>query len=382
MSKLIKNTKNPEEVKARKEERKKAKIERALEVVRGHSGEPTVTQANYNVDIMKALNWYNANEENKTIRKYAIAYIKHLKLKDYEYCFSEAADYELRQIGILGRLVMREQYVSKEHMQVVQLKMDQLKSKYVKSNAQKAEDKKSGEVVSIQDKIQEAANKHIWDFDDAIDEFIKTKSSNFSAKSYLLAKSISGAVAKKIGEYYTKLAAELGEAVLAKDEQLVEGYSYFTKAELKKFKAFVDSIILECNQQIVTAKATRAPRKRKPIPPMKLVARMKYMKEFPELKLKSINPVDIIGSSELWVYNTKYRKLSVYRGDLSVKGTTIIGYEISGTDSKGLRKPEEFFKDIVLKKRELAAEFKKLTTKPSVPNGRINEDTILLGAFK
>lgn len=382
MSKLIKNTKNPEQVKANKDERKKRKIERALEVVRGHSGEPTITKENYTVDLMKALNWYNANEENRTIVKYATAYIKHLKLKEYEYSFSEAADYELRQIGIIGRLVMREQYLSPEHMTILKNKMDFVKNKYVKDTKTKTETKSNGPIVSVQDKIQESANKHIWDFDDAIDEFIKNKSTTFSAKSYLLSKTISGAVSKRIGEHYTRLAAELTEAILGKDEQLVEGYSYFTKAELKRFKAFVDGIIADCNQQVVTAKSTRAPRKRKPVPPMKLVSKMKYLKEFAELKLKSINPIDIVGASELWVYNTKYRKVTVYRGDLSVKGTTIIGYEISGTDSKGLRKPEEFFSNMVMKKKEMAAAFKALTTKPSAPNGRINEDTILLGVFK
>ena len=383
MSKLIKNTKNHEEVKAKKEERKRLKLERVKEIVRGTSGEPTIAEATYVIDLLKAQNWYNVNTENKAITKYAIAYIKHLNLKEYEYSFSQAADYELRQIGIIGRLIMREQYISPKHVAVIKSKMDNLRDKYVKGTEVKpVGDKPLVPVVSIQDKIQESANKHIWDFDDAIDEFIKTKSSSFSAKSYLLSKTISGAVAKRIGDYYNRLAAELGEAILGKDEQLVEGYSYLTKAELKRFKTFVDGIIADCNQQVVTAKSVRAPRVRKAIPPMKLVSKMKYLKELPELKLKSINPVDIVGASELWVYNAKYRKVTVYRGALSVKGTTIIGYEISGTDSKGLRKPEEFFSNLVLKKKELADKFKKLTTKPSAPNGRINEDTILIGAFK
>ena len=106
------------------------------------------------------------------------------------------------------------------------------------------------------------------------------------------------------------------------------------------------------------------------------------MKEFAELNLKSVSPMDIIGSSELWVYNTKYRKLSVYKGDLTVKGTSIIGYEISGTDSKSLRKPEEFFKATEIGKRSLGTAFKSLTTKTSTPNGRINDDCVLIGVFK
>jgi len=108
------------------------------------------------------------------------------------------------------------------------------------------------------------------------------------------------------------------------------------------------------------------------------------MREFAELNLKSVSPANIIGSSEVWFYNTKYRRVGVYRAEgttLAVKGTTIIGFDIKESKAFTLRKPEEFFKGLSLGKRALTAKMKTLTTKPAVPNGRINEETILLGAF-
>jgi hypothetical protein len=108
------------------------------------------------------------------------------------------------------------------------------------------------------------------------------------------------------------------------------------------------------------------------------------MKEFADLSLKSCRPEGILDSSELWVYNTKYRKVQVYKaefGNLGVKGTTIIGFNVKDSLSYTLRKPEEFFKDVSIGKRALNAAIKKLKTKPSTPNGRINEECILLGAF-
>jgi hypothetical protein len=98
------------------------------------------------------------------------------------------------------------------------------------------------------------------------------------------------------------------------------------------------------------------------------------MKEFTELGLKSVNPTSIIGSSELWVYNTKNRKVTVYKaesGNLAVKGTTIIGFDIKESKTLMLRKPEEFFKGLSLGKRALG----------NAMNGRLGEDYILLGAF-
>jgi hypothetical protein len=362
-----------------KAERKRKKLEDSLTVLRGSSGEPAISVLNYDIDIIKALNWYNANEENKTIRKYAVTYLKSLGRKDLGNVIVEAADFELRQIGMIGRLVLRNQFVSDKHLGIISKKIESLKVKYTKVKTKKDIVVPS---ISIQDRIEQMALKHAGEIDEHIDTFVKTKSSDFSAKSYLLSNSISAAAAKRIGEYFRPLERELAEAIRGKDEQLVEGYSYFTKIQLKKFHEFVKGIIDDCNQQVVSAKTSRAPRKRKPVPPIKLVSRLKYMKEFPELSLKSINPTDIIGASELWVYNTKGRKISVYKGELSVKGSSIVGYEIAGTDSKTLRKPEEFFKGLQIGKRNLGSAFKSLTTKPSTPNGRINADCVLIGAFK
>jgi hypothetical protein len=146
----------------------------------------------------------------------------------------------------------------------------------------------------------------------------------------------------------------------------------------------LEEIVSDCQQQVQTAKANRAPRKRKAVSPTKVVAKMKFMKEFAELSLKSCKPEDILTSTELWVYNTKYRKVIVYKSDggtLSVKGTTILGFDVKESKSMTLRKPEEFFKGLSMGKRALNGAFKKLTTKPTTPNGRINEECILLGAF-
>ena len=47
-------------------ERKRKKVELALGLARGTTGEPVITNNdNYRVQLMLALNWYNANTENK-----------------------------------------------------------------------------------------------------------------------------------------------------------------------------------------------------------------------------------------------------------------------------------------------------------------------------
>jgi hypothetical protein len=152
---------------------------------------------------------------------------------------------------------------------------------------------------------------------------------------------------------------------------------------MKKLIAIVKSISDACAQQAVTAKAARKPRARKEKPPAVLAAKMKYMKEFPELKLKSELPSKIVGASEVWIYNTKYKKVQVYRslGALSIKGTTILNYDVATSGAKTMRKPELVTGFMGMTKRTLAGEFKALKTKESAVNGRVNEDCIILRVF-
>jgi hypothetical protein len=359
--------------------KRKARADAIISAMKGD--EPTVTIDNYTVDLNKALSWYTEHSDDKKRRKYAIEYYAKLGKKNEVLAINKATDFEIRQVAIICRLLSRQQHITDTHLSWLDKNVKELMYKY---KVVKTAKKPTAVVISIQDRIEETAKKYAAEIDCELDLFVINKSSEFNAKNFLLANSISAPVAKRIGEFYVSTLNEINEVIAGDDEQLVEGYSNFTKRELKKYSQFVESIIQDCQQQVQTAKASRAPRKRKPVSPVKVVAKMKYMKEFTELNLKSCRPEHILAASELWVYNTKYRRIQVYKAELDVlgvKGTTIIGFSLKDSMSYTLRKPEEFFKSASISKRALNAAIKKLTTKPSTPNGRINEECILLGAF-
>ena len=93
--------------------------------------------------------------------------------------------------------------------------------------------------------------------------------------------------------------------------------------------------------------------------------------------------MDIIGSSELWVYNTKTRKIGKYVAaefkTLSIKGSSIENYDEVRSVGKTLRKPEEKLKEFAkagkIQLRKFLTEIKAVETKL---NGRINTDILLL----
>jgi hypothetical protein len=362
--------------------KKRAKAHAELNRVKD---EPVIRPENYNVDISTALVWYTEQADDKKRLKYAIEYFAKLNRKQEVLALNKASDYDIRQIGIMCRLLTNGNTLSDEHMALLESRVAVLVAKHKPVKEIKKVVDVPTNVVSIQERMEEKAHDLAGEIEGAIDDFVINKSSTFSTKNYLLSNEVSAPIAKRIGELFHGLRAELLEAIEGDDEQLVEGYSKFTKREMKKFLEFVENIITDCEQQVQTAKANRAPRKRKPQSPTKLVSKMKFLREFTDLGLKSVKPETIIGSTEVWYYNTKYRRVGVYKGEggnaLSVKGTTIIGFDIKESQQMTLRKPEEFFKGLALGKRALNNALKKLTTKPSVPNGRINEECILLGAF-
>ena len=349
------------------------------------SNEPVIDQEDYNVSIGRVLTWYTEHTNDKQRLKYALEYFAKLGKKAEVFAINKASDYEIRIPAIIARLITREQPVSEEHKNKLLEDVAALVRKYPTVKESKVTQVKPTNVISIQERMEEKARTLAADIDGAIDDWIISKGkTEFSAKNYLLSRDVAAPIAKRIGEFYISTYNELADAINGADDQLVEGYSNFTKRELKAFHKFVGQIIEDCEQMVQTAKATRSPRKRKATPPSKIVAKVKYMKEFAELNLKSIKPEDILTSSELWVYNTKYRKVQVYKADmgtLGIKGTTVIGFSIKDSTSLTLRKPEEFFKGLSMGKRALNSAIKSIKTKPTTPNGRINEECILLGAF-
>ena len=355
--------------------------------------ERILSQDNYTRDLLHSLNYYNSNTDDKDKKKWFISHYAKID-KKVAVELLKVDEFHFRTPGILARLMdlgseLREAEMNHYNTGVEKL-LAQIQLRQKSQDKKDAADAKAAtasspaNVISIQQRMEEKAHDLAGEIDGAIDDFVINKKSDFSTKNYLLSNQVAGPIAKRIGEFFVPTAKELREAIEGTDPQLVEGYSHFSKKDLKKFAEFVEGIIADCQQMVQTAKTNRAPRKRKEVPPTRLVARMKFMREFAELNLKSVNPTSIIGSSEVWFYNTKYRRVGVYKAEgttLSVKGTTIIGFDVKESKAFTLRKPEEFFKGLALGKRALGNAIKPIKTKPSQPNGRINEDTILLGAF-
>jgi hypothetical protein len=243
-------------------------------------------------------------------------------------------------------------------------------------------------VPTIQERVKEAAYRMTEELEDAIEGF-QTDPENFDPKAFkvlnlLKGKQVKAAHARLIKTLYSKDLAELELLASGKaDEQLKEGYSHRSKKQIKNLIAFYQEIMSACDMLAQEAKVNRAPRAKKTQPKEKIVAKLKYMKSNEPLKLVSINPADIIGASELWIFNTKTRKLGKYIASefntLNVKGTTITNFDEFKSIQKTVRKPEDKLKEFkAAGKVQLRKFLEDINATDTKMNGRINEDTILL----
>jgi hypothetical protein len=251
-----------------------------------------------------------------------------------------------------------------------------------------ADTKPNTPVVSIQERVREATFKMTEEIEDAIEVWMETPEKfdpkQFKILNLLKGKEVKAAHARVIKDYYSFGLKELSEVIEGKDEDLKEGYKHRNKKQINNLLAFYKEIDSACTMLMEEAKVLRKPRAKKAIPKDKIVEKLKFLKTFEPLKLVSVNPTDILGSKELWTYNTKTRKLGKYiaddmTGPLGIKGTTIIGYDEHKSVQKTIRKPEDKLKEFKSAGKIALRKFlEDINATDTKLNGRINEDIILL----
>jgi len=264
---------------------------------------------------------------------------------------------------------------------------------------------------TIQDRLHDQSLQMCKDIDAWLDTF-DTDRTEFDAKQFDFKKHFESmgttqAHARKIIKFYqseldewrtvsnpptSSQVKKMSESEADEWEQVKEGYGHIKKAEFKKIIAALENLLEACDFVIESSKATRKTRKPKAKPAAKLVEKVKYKKTDDKYKLASVDPANIVGAATLWVFNTKTRKLGRYVASevdptgagregsgLSVKGTTITGFDEAQSIQKTLRKPDETLKEFkAAGKVKLRKFMEEINTTDTKLNGRLNPDTILL----
>jgi hypothetical protein len=352
-----------------------------------HGKEPEATEINhevpgYTIKLMRAFNWYNYEKDLKTARGYLRSWIKKHQPADVK-TFDAVPDFYVRPVfGWLARLDEHGAKLSPKDSIRLTDTITNMLSNSVKASAEPVLDD-TPKRPSIQDALAAKQSEFLGELEGEIDNFILNdcRKTDFNLFKYLQGNNspkIFGTAVKGL------LDTRINEiAQVTADEQLAEAYGCFTTAQRGRLENFLLELIEDGQRWADFKKANQKVRVKKAKPAGVQVAKLQYLKEFAELGLTSISAPGIVGAQQLWVYNTKNKKLGCYLATgstgFSVRGTSLQGYDPESSVQRTLRKPDIVTKQVLeAGKVQLRKILSDLTTTETKLNGRINSETILL----
>lgn len=342
--------------------------------------EPIVEEINGRGDsrLIGILGWYNYTHDSSSAKNWILQWMKMVKkdkgLIDQIRALSDRR--VVTTVGWLAKMALNGTKLAKDNIQYMDERILEMVSEANAKNDEDDDVVKEKRKVDLQartlhknNQIHAAAEAEVIDDQThTMYEFLKKYQCTPAAANFLKAK-------------YQPCFDE----VFDNDPQVKEAYG----KSLKKWQAFYKTLIEDIDRYVGNKKVTkvRKPREVKQKPISKLVEKVKYQKEFPSLKIVSILPQEIIGAQSLWTYNTKYKQLTVYHAmgpdGFGIKGTTITGFDPAKSITKALRKPEVHTKEVLDAGRVAIKKIMdNIKTAGREPNGRINENTILLRVGK
>jgi len=331
--------------------------------------------------IIKHTNWCNYHWDQKNYRKAVLEYLKNKKNKNQFITISKknGDNFAFREIGNYCRMLSLGCPLTEKIISYIDSKLKDLKSTYDVVEPEES----TTEKVDIQQRIKDKTKDLIDTIEEKVDHFVQALSVDrpysFDAVSWLTGIGVKPVHTKEIIKLFTPRKEEL-EKALNGDKELMEGYAFLGKAKTRKYMEFNVGIINACN---TIAENKRKPRKKKKVSPEKLVSKLKYMVEDPATKIKSIDPRKIISANILLTYNTKTKKACLFssKSGLSIKGSSIIGFDETDSSSKSLRK-ETYIFNLTKQHKDVSSVYKSVKSKEKPVKSRINTDVLLLQAIK
>lgn len=331
-----------------------------------------------------ALRWYNAVCSKEDAREYTEKYLKQLGRTEDAKRLKQIPDaWFPLHIGWICRMAARGVKLKQRSLEAFETRLQEAFTKI-------PEDEKPAAVkntVSVHDRVAEKASDLMYELEKMIDDHGYQPS--FSAYDWLTKKEASASLVPHMVRHFKPIADEIALLHHAKtisskgvDPQLIEGYSKWSKAEVKQAHLFYLKLMAEFDRYLGNVKKQRAPRVKKAVTPDKKLKNFKFQKESKELRLVSISPEKMFDADELWTLNTKYKVLTVIRKSdgqsLDVSGSSFKNYDEAKSKSYRLgRKFESTIEEITKAgKRALGKVVEKLTEIPLL--SRSNENTILL----
>jgi hypothetical protein len=344
---------------------------------------------NYIHEFMNITNWYSYEKGRKDAYKYLTEYVRKFRSTDLKVFASVDEKDIMWTYGWMARMQSRGAKLSEDHIRRFNNYIDsllQVAKQRIANAPVVTEEKEVRPSISIQEAMQEKIAEYIGELETELDDFMFSDK-DLNLYNYMKARQTPAAYVPEIESWAKGKLSVWIEVIRGEDEQLVEGYSNFDKRKQKAIGKALAQFIEDCQNYTQYKKANKKPRAVREKPASAQVKGIKYKPKDEELNLESQKPTDLIGAEQVWLYNTKTKKLSVYVSEsvkgMSAKGTSLQNWVPEKSKQKTLRKPAEQIKELMASgKVKLRTFLDSVTTKEQPVNGRINTDTIILRIIK
>jgi hypothetical protein len=342
--------------------------------------------------MARAFNWYTYHYGKKEAKEFIVHYLTNVGREKDAKVFRGIPDSKVRltpgwvcRMALMGLDLNEHEQCAVDNQISEMLKIKQ----EVKREQSEIDADTAASKLTIQDHLREKISECAGELEGMFDDFIKSgakMSADFKPIALIRGMNVSPNMINTIADIWKSKLSEFNEVVEGSDELLVEGYSNFTKVQMRQLIKFAEQVIADCDSYIQVKKAERKPRMKKAVSPQKLAAKFKFLREFSELKLKSLTADKLVGSSEAWLYDTAKRKLihvvaDAHVGTFTIKGGSIVGFDTLQTVQKTLRKPAEQLKEVLSGGKPAARKaFKDIKATETKFSGRGNENLVILKA--
>lgn len=351
-------------------------------------------QVEIDVQVMHALNWYANMANDAKERAWFIAYASQTGLLTKQECqkSKEIDAGVFVRAGRYAHMMTNGFPIESWTKDTIEKCISRLRKKFSDKKVV-IEEKKNA--PSIQDRMDEKAYEISNFVTTQIDSFLETLAAGkikksddesfFSMTSYLNSNEIKSPIASRV---LKKLELDIQEWRDA--EKNNEGYDYLTDSEIKRMVRFVGWIEEALKLKIAEKTTAKKTRKKKQKTPQELTKKVKFLARTDLYGgIDSITPDKILGSEKVIIYNIKTREYSIYESldklGLSFKGTTIQNFDEKKSVSKKIR--ETHIKSLLdtTQKQGIRATknaFDSIKAKQFLPNGRTNENSIIMKVYK
>ena len=336
--------------------------------------EPIIKDSTSNVEIANALNWLRTEQTPDLNKKWLTAFMKQ---NNYSKSKIESIMSNLRQLPSswysVARILTNGSNVPDNTKERLDAALDSICSDVVTEDNNLSTNK----VVKTKP-TSLPVPAEVLEYIDLLIEKSKTSNVDEDVYAFLMDKKVTKNQVDELIAEYKFTFDELNQ--LSDSEEIQESYADYTPKQRKTIQTFFNNLYAQFDQyKNVKSKRAKPVRKTRKPDKQKLISKLRYLKESTEYRIASVDPAKLLGAKTAVTFNTKTRDVSIFYGiddGISVRGTTLVGFDTEKSVTKRLRKPNDVLSHGVRAGLENA--FAAAKSKAKAANGRMNENIIIV----